>query len=311
VAGTVTVAEGGTIKSPALGADGLPAGDNTITYTGNGKIELEQGATGYYGDSLFVSDSTTEGFYTWDTGATGSKVTLKGGNVTELTAGSVTARATTGIAAQTSIVVADSATLTVADSVVYTVAGTLTVKDGGTLKVPALDGSGLPSTGHIAYAGSGAVELEQGATGYYGDSLFVSDSTTAGFYTWDTGATGSKVTLKSGNVTELTAGSVTAREATGIAASTSIVVADGATLTVANVVFQVGGTLTVQGSVLGTGGASIQNGGTITVESTGTKNFYPNNDTTALETINADTYTWNATAGGAGTAGWKAAGAGS
>jgi lipopolysaccharide export system protein LptA len=254
VAGTVTVQNGGTLKVPALAATGLPADTNTITYTGDGKVELEQGAKGYYGSSLFVGATADNPAYNWDTGVTGSKVTLKGGNVTELTAGKVTARADTGIAASTSIVVANGATLTIADSVNYLIWGTLTVKDGGILKTPALtDSSGVPLTGDdvvnlIAFQGdAGKIELEQGASGYYGSSLFVSTSTTDGYYKWDADVTGSKVTLKPNNVTELTAGKVTARADTGIATGTSIVVANGATLTIGDSVqFPIWGILTVK-----------------------------------------------------------------
>jgi hypothetical protein len=311
VSGTVTVESGGTLVGPGLTEQGLPVEGNVITFTGTGKVELEQGATGYYGETLFVSSSTSDGYYQWDSTASSSKVTLKGGYVTEVTAGKVIARANTGIAGSTFIVVADGATLTIADSVVYTVAGTLTVKDGGTLIVPALTQQGTPDSGHVAYAGSGIVELEQGAAGYYGAShLFISDSANAGDYQWDSTATNSKVTLKTDYVTELTAGKVIARANTGVAGSTTITIAQNATLTVADsITFTVGGTLTVNGTIAGTGtNSALVNGGTISFGTNGTKNFYPQNNNTAQDTpaSSGATYKWATDAGGGSNAGWKA-----
>lgn len=81
----------------------MPVADAQITFSGSGKVELAQGATGYYGDRLFISADET-GLYKWD--GTGGKVTLKGNNVTEVTAGKVIARANTGIAATTTVNIA-------------------------------------------------------------------------------------------------------------------------------------------------------------------------------------------------------------
>ncbi|MDR1230940.1 MAG: hypothetical protein LBK61_06015 [Spirochaetaceae bacterium] len=307
VAGTITVKTGGTLKVPALDGTGQPVDTNTITYTGDGKVELEQGAKAYYGNSLFLFTDNT-GLYKWDTDGNGSKVTLKGNNVTELTAGKVTARADTGIATNTSIVVANGATLTIADSVNYLIWGTLTVKDGGTLKAPALtDAQGLPLTGasvvnKIAFPdANGKVELEQGASGYYGSSYFVSGGNTS-LYTWDADGTNSKVTLKPGNVTQVD-GKVTARADTGIAQTTSIVVGQNATLTIAVTV-----NFPIWGELTGSSNATLVNNGNISLQGGASSNFYPNASETAITTdpITTGTYKWNAAAGGGSTAGWKA-----
>jgi hypothetical protein len=205
------------------------------------------------------------------------------------------------VPANWTLVIDEGTTLTIKPGV------TLTVKAAGTLKVPALDGNGMPTNGQVAYTGTGKVEFEQGAKGYFGTDPFIS-SGDDGIYKWDSTATGSKVTLKGGYVTELTAGKAIVRAATGVAANTETVIAEGETLTVAdNVTFTVGGTLTVNGTFAGGGtNSALVKVGTITLGSNEAKNFYPSNGTTAESTVSSTSYKWTANAGGEAVAGWKA-----
>ena len=81
MAGTVSVASGGILKGPVLGEYGASSESNTISYTGSGKVELAQGAEGWYGNTLFISAGDT-GLYKWDSSGSGGKITLSGSNST-------------------------------------------------------------------------------------------------------------------------------------------------------------------------------------------------------------------------------------
>jgi hypothetical protein len=206
-------------------------------------------------------------------------------------------RDTTVVPEGATLVVPEGMTLTVPAGKTLSVTGT--VKVTGTLKVPALGQDGLPNDGKVAFADDGAVELFYGAKGYYGEDLFISPDAD-GVYQWDNTDTNSTVTLKGGNVMELTKGKITAIQNTEIAAQTEIVIAEGATLTIAD-----GVTFTVGGAVVGADtGSKIINGGTIAV--TGASNFY-SQEGEALTSIETASYTWATNAGGENTAGWKAA----
>jgi hypothetical protein len=207
-------------------------------------------------------------------------------------------RDTTVVPEGATLVVPAGVTLAVPAGKTLSVTGT--VKVTGTLKVPALGQDGLPKDGTVAFADDGAVELSYGAKGYYGENLFISPDDD-GVYQWDNTDTNSTVTLKGGNVMELTKGKITAIQNTEIAAQTEIVIAENAALTIAD-----GVTFTVGGAIVGAdSGSTIVNSGTITV--TGASNFYPQDDTNAEDSPSAASYTWATTAGGENTAGWKAA----
>ncbi|MDR1232288.1 MAG: hypothetical protein LBK61_12920 [Spirochaetaceae bacterium] len=181
--GTLVVKDGGTLKAPALtDGEGAPlTGDavvNLISFPAiddnpaTGKIELEQGANGYYGTSFFVG-STNASLYKWDTDGVGSKVTLKPGNVT-LVAGKVTAQANTGIATSTEIKLDDNARLTIASGVQFPIWGGLSGSTGSTL------------------VNGGTVTIMEGGSNnfYVSSSSTALDTITAGTYTWDTTAGG-------------------------------------------------------------------------------------------------------------------------
>jgi hypothetical protein len=165
VNGTVTVASGGTLVGPEMDENGQPVA-GTVDYGENGKIELEKGAMGSFGDSVFVA-SDDSGFYKWDDES--SKVTLKPDGVTEVTAGKVTAQKNTGIALNTSIVIAANATLAIAENVQFPVWGTLDVNAGGTLgvtgTVSVADGGTLAAAGTVDVESGGVLSLAAGNTG--------------------------------------------------------------------------------------------------------------------------------------------------
>jgi hypothetical protein len=310
VEGTVSVSKGATIKAPGLNDDGTPKEDSQIAFEAGGKIELATGATGYYGETLFIGSSTDTGaIYQWVDNDPAT-ITLKGENVTELTSGTVIVNQSTGVAKDTTTIIAEDAKLVLNKEVEYTVVGTLdvegtvTVPSGGTIKAPALKEDGTPDKDALIDIGeNGGVVLSYGATGYYGETLFISSSGDNVPYIWDTGSTTAVVTLKSGYVTELTSGKVTVNADTGIAAGTTVHIATGATLTIASEK-----TYMVAGTLSGDPGAQIVKTGTITIAG-GTKNFYPSDNTTAEDTPGGSSYTWAATAGGSGKSGWKAAAA--
>ena len=145
VSGTVSIADGGTLKAPALGDNGLPVDGKEVSFDGDGTVELAKGATGYYGDLLFIS-SDDSGLYKWSDDAD-VKVTLKANNVTEVSGGEITVIASTGIASGASIVVDSTAKLSVADEVTYIVGGELEV--AGDLEV----------TGELTVNSDGAIEV--------------------------------------------------------------------------------------------------------------------------------------------------------
>ena len=178
VAGTVTVEDGGTIKAPAL-VEGLPGPDGKVSFNG-GTVELLKGATGYYGEALFIS-ADDGGFYKWADDEADAKVTLKGGNVTEVTAGEVIAVADTGIAVGTTIQIAKDAKLSIAEEVTYTVGGTLDVAADAEVEVAGTFVTAAGSNGDlkgtitvtatgVSYdlnPGGGSLWKDDGSTGQY------------------------------------------------------------------------------------------------------------------------------------------------
>ena len=185
VAGTVSVASGGTLKAPALSENGTPKPESLISFTGNGKVELAQGAEGYYGSVLFISAGET-GLYKWE--GAGGKITLSGSNTTELTEGKVIVRAETGVAPTTTTKIANGATLIVAEDVTFTVNqtsilnvadnanvvvnGKLTTASGatgtnnGTITVES--GGIVVSTDDNAVGGTGKTVVKTGGKAYWG-----------------------------------------------------------------------------------------------------------------------------------------------
>jgi hypothetical protein len=138
VAGTVRVKSGGTLISPALNPDGSPK-DGKIAFDSGGRVLLEKGSTGFYGESLFISsvkegDDISNGpIYKWDT-VPGATVTLTN-LTTTLKGGNVTAIKDTGVAAKTTIVVDNASTLTIAENITFQVGGKVDVSKGGTFNL--------------------------------------------------------------------------------------------------------------------------------------------------------------------------------
>jgi hypothetical protein len=210
------------------------------------------------------------------------------------------------------IAITEDATLTLASGIgIDVVSGaTLDVKgnvvvDGGVVEVagtiiaPALNPAGLPTGNAISFANGGTVVLKEEAIGYYGTTPFIGPSGSTEYaYNWDTNsATDSSVTLKAGNVTELTKGPVTVAANTGIAADTKIVIAtaEGATASSPHAKLTVpsGKTFIVAGilEAPGEGGFVVENGGTLQIDSEGevienVSNTYGLNDTDAVGSDN-------------------------
>ncbi|MDR2150927.1 MAG: hypothetical protein LBO67_09025 [Spirochaetaceae bacterium] len=90
----------------------------------------------------------------------------------------------------------------------------------------------------------------------------------------------------------------------------TLTIKSGTTLTTSTYTLTVKGTLVVQGTlVAGTATVVGKSGGQVKIETGGVcaaTIFYPNGAGAAAAAVAGKTYDWNATAGGAGTAGWKA-----
>jgi phage gp45-like len=305
--GTIQVAAGGSLVGPALDETGEPV-DTTIIFENGGKVAVAQGATLFAGDTKFVDSDPedTEALYKWSSGTNGV-ITLKADNVTELTSGKLEIQKETGIAATSSVVIASGAELTVSAN--YQVWGTLEVATGGTLVGPALNETGVPEDEAIIFQGTGKVEIAQGATLFAGTTEFVSTGADA-LYKW-TGASGGKITLKGGNITELTSGELEIQNDTGIAVGSSVVIAEGTKLTVsAGKTYLVWGAIDNSGTIEGASGAKIifVSGASMSWDSE--INFYDTGSTVlngSSYTASANTtFAWDTNAGGEGTAGWKA-----
>jgi hypothetical protein len=330
VDGSVEVADGGTIYIPDIAT--------AITFS-SGTVNLTKGAKVYYGEEAFIGPAIpgAENPYTYNwSGGDTDGVTLKDNNVTDVTAGHVIAVKDTGIASSATLTVAANAKLSIAEDVTFTVTGTLEVAGEldvslgnvtveatgkieaaatGTIKAPALDEGGLPVDGNkISIESGGSVELTEGASFYYGGEGFIGSSGGSGTYAYNWG-TGAKVTLKTGNVTEVTAGIIVSvagldgngAPTTAIVSGATLVIASGAKLTIeATSGLAVNGTLTIEGTLDGKNNAILFIGSGAIVDGNAATIFYPASGTTAGSAEADTTYTWASDAGGSSTDGWKA-----
>jgi hypothetical protein len=146
-----------------------------------------------------------------------------------------------------------------------TVTGTVTVENGAGIKFSATGDD-------VDFEANGKIEIEKGATLAYGDNVVVAD--TGAPYKWDpadTGTVGSKITLRDGNVTEVTKGKLQAVSNDTILAGDKIVVAAEGVLTVTSTVteFNVAGNIEVTGVFVIEDNAAGDLDGTITVKNGG------------------------------------------
>jgi hypothetical protein len=182
------------------------------------------------------------------------------------------------VGADAVLVVPENVKLTVAAGGTLTVNGTVSVASGGTFIAPPLGDDSLPAGGEgdgvISFGSDGKIEVAQGATLGYGNGTIIyfvsADAGDTVIYKWDTTSEDGKITLKTGNVTELEGSLSVAADDTGIAVATTAIVKSKATLTVpAGKTFRIGGTLTVAGTLTMDKEAVGVNGGTVQVKSGG------------------------------------------
>jgi hypothetical protein len=286
----------GTLKVPAL-KDAPTSG--AITFDSDGNVEIQHGAAVYYGVTPVIGPGVAavgdeEFIYNWQT--TGSDTVTLAKDNTTIFAGKFTVAEDTALAVGATIVLPEDSEFTVAEGVTLTVNGTIQLSgenSGSTFIAPELDEDGLPTNGKVEIAGTGKIEISQGATYKYAGAqgtVVVENSGSSALYGWNSNSSDGVLTLKAGNVIEVTDGILEVVNAENVFDGTKIVVANGAefvvpkdkeltvdeagaievaeggTLTVA---YESGaGTLNVNGALTVAEGAELGVGGTLVVGDT-------------------------------------------